>query len=45
MLSLKEKMENGIPANQKTVDELVQIGADMGLRYADYVQEMKAADQ
>ncbi len=45
MLSLKEKTENGIPANQKTVDELVQIGADMGLRYADYVCEKEKANQ
>lgn len=40
MESQREKMENGIPASEKTVEELIRIGRDMGLNYADYVREM-----
>lgn len=36
MESMKEKMETGIPASDKTIDELKAIGQHVGLRYEDY---------
>ena len=33
---MKEKMETGIPASDKTIDELKAIGQHVGLRYEDY---------
>ena len=43
MESMRDKLSNGIPASEKTVEELIGIGADMGLNYSDYVQEKDAA--
>ncbi|MCD8197073.1 MAG: Ldh family oxidoreductase [Lachnospiraceae bacterium] len=36
MESTEEKMRTGIPANDKTIEELRQIGSYVGLRYEDY---------
>ena len=38
--STRDKQAYGIPASGKTVEELVAIGRDMGLDYADYVQTL-----
>lgn len=38
--SEREKKEHGIPASEKTVEELIRIGRDMGLDYAGFVREM-----
>ena len=40
MESTQEKMKNGIPASEKTIEELINIGHDMGLDYASFVHEM-----
>ena len=37
MESMEEKMKNGIPVNEKTVDELKMIGAYVGISYEDYL--------
>ena len=38
--SMRENMKNGIPASEKTIEELISIGREMGLNYSDYVHEM-----
>lgn len=40
MISHDEKLKSGIPAGDRTVEELISIGKDMGLNYADYVREV-----
>jgi len=39
MRSMAEKQKTGIPANDKTVEELKKIGEYVGLRYEDYLAE------
>ena len=39
MESLREKEKHGIPASDKTVEELVGIGRDLDLVYTDYIHE------
>ena len=43
MESMREKLVHGIPAGEKTVEELIGIGSELGLDYADYVLEKAAA--
>ena len=38
MESMRDKQINGIPASDKTVEELVNIGREMGLKYEDYIR-------
>ncbi|NLF39722.1 Ldh family oxidoreductase, partial [bacterium] len=37
MESMRDKQVNGIPVSEKTVEELVNIGRDMGMKYGDYL--------
>lgn len=38
MESMREKELHGIPASDKTVEELINIGRDMGVSFGDYIE-------
>lgn len=36
--SMQEKLKTGIPVNEKTLSELINIGQSVGLNYSDYIK-------
>lgn len=41
MESMEDKLKNGIPVNEKTLEELKMIGEYVGISISDYISEMK----
>ena len=41
MLSQADRLANGIPVNDKTVDELKMIGEYVGLNFDDYIRDIR----